>query len=734
MKIGGKLILVGTLIIAIPLIVVAIIVENRAGVALQQLNDQQLVSRAQEISRTIDGMYAEELKLALSLAENPVVVAAVVASENRDSTAAVGKAVGHSAKAQATPEARPATEALSLLDSAKQLDAAYESISLADSSGDLLSAAGSNASDRNVGATGYFKEAMAGRTNMGTVVLSKATGKPVTPIAVPIHSGANVVGAVILSLRIDFLANIVAGDQVGRTGYVAVVDSAGMIIAHADPDLIMNMNILETEGDLANDIGKVKSGISHYVFKKVSREAAFATVKDTSWIVILTLPTSEYLAPISDIRIILILVAAAALALSFVLYTLFARSISVPLFKAVAFAQTVASGDFTHQLPIKGRDEVGALAEALNGMCVKLSEILAVVQQDAEELAASSSQISGSASKLSEGAQNQASGIEKTSASMEELYASVEQVAQHAQSQAAAAEQGASSMNQALGTVQVVSTSLEEISALAKESVQSAAAGSLAVQSVVEGINTIARGSERIAGILTVISDIADQTNLLALNASIEAARAGEHGRGFAVVASEVSKLADRSSSSTREIDTLIKESIRNVTKGVETAQSSEKAMQQIRESSQKVNEMIAKVTESMGTEVGAIKELVKSLSNISEMSKNISASTEEQTTNARQMSETIEGINEITQSSASGAEQMSASTERLLSMARDLQRLVVQFKIRENPAGPTAGELDPPLAAQQLSNLEGGSEVPETGLSAAYSGSRGSSPGNPAR
>ena len=379
---------------------------------------------------------------------------------------------------------------------------------------------------------------------------------------------------------------------------------------------------------------------------------------------------------------LLLVVAGGVILLVFLVSILITRVISRPIGKGIAFAQCIAAGDLTSVLGVHQRDEAGKLAHALTEMSRKLRGMIVAVQHTAGRVADASAQMTAGAHRLAEGAQDQASSLEETSAAVEELAASVDLVAEHARSQAAAVQQGSRSMAQAQQSIEEISRNLAEIAGLAGMSVDNALAGAKAVSEVVEGINQIAGSSERIGGIVTVISDIADQTNLLALNASIEAARAGEHGRGFAVVAEEVSKLADRSSTSTKEIEGLIRESVKKVTKGVETARGSQRAMEQIRAASQKVQETIGALSDSMNRQVCAVKELSKALEKVSEMSQGISAATEEQAGNAKQVSKAMENVNEVTQRAASAAEEMSASTGQLSTMARELQKMTEQFRI----------------------------------------------------
>jgi methyl-accepting chemotaxis protein len=172
-------------------------------------------------------------------------------------------------------------------------------------------------------------------------------------------------------------------------------------------------------------------------------------------------------------------------------------------------------------------------------------------------------------------------------------------------------------------------------------------------------MNGISDASRRIADIIGVIDGIAFQTNILALNAAVEAARAGEQGRGFAVVAGEVRSLAQRSAAASREIKTLIEDSVGRVGSGTRLVGEAGKTMQEVVAAVQRVSDMIAE----------------------------ISTASQQQLAGIEQVTHAVNQLDRVTQQNAALVESSAATAENMARQAEQLLDAVAHFRLSGSAA-----------------------------------------------
>ncbi len=297
--------------------------------------------------------------------------------------------------------------------------------------------------------------------------------------------------------------------------------------------------------------------------------------------------------------------------------------------------EALSLGHLDRQLDQPMPDELEALRLRYNEAIGRMADLVGAILDGAEAIRAETGQLAGASAELGRRTETQAASLEQTAAAINQLAASVESSATGARNAAGAVSKARHRSTKGRGVVDQTITAM----------------------------NDIARSSEQISRITSVIDDIAFQTNLLALNAGVEAARAGETGRGFAVVASEVRALAQRSSEAAREIAELIETSGRQVRQGVDLVNESGRALTEI------------------DTLVAEVDTLVQA----------IASSAAEQSMGLGEITTAVNQLDEVTQQNAAMFEESSAAVAVLRDQAGQLTAQGAVFRTATSETAPPA-------------------------------------------
>ncbi len=313
----------------------------------------------------------------------------------------------------------------------------------------------------------------------------------------------------------------------------------------------------------------------------------------------------------------------------------------------------LADGDLTVNATVT-EDITGAIADSMNFTIDALRSLVTAINDTASQVTTAAERTQATAVHLAEASSHQAQQIATASNAVNDMALSIDsvsknadQLAEESQRSVAIAKKGAEAVQKTIDGMGVIREQIQETS---------------------KRIKRLGESSQEIGDIVELINDIAEQTNILALNAAIQAAMAGEAGRGFAVVADEVTRLAERSSDATKQIEALVKTIQTDTNEAVISMEHSTSGVV-----------AGAKLAEDAGAALGEIETVSASLADLVQ---SISNATSQQAMAASNISDTMNVIQEITTQTSEGTNQTASSIGNLAELASELKHSVSGFKL----------------------------------------------------
>ena len=321
-----------------------------------------------------------------------------------------------------------------------------------------------------------------------------------------------------------------------------------------------------------------------------------------------------------------------------------------------------------------GGGEMAALASSLNDIFKTIDYAFEDISGMSHQLAVSLSTISETALRFSDFVQNQAAAEEEINATVEEISAEMDLISGAVKHQFDNLSKLLLKIAELSNTIDEIGRQITDTLSLTRDLTSKGKRGADSMDEISRNMGRINESSMEMRSIVNIINDISDRINLLSLNAAIEAARAGDSGRGFAVVADEISKLADQTATSIKDIDSLINKNDKEIKEEIDHVHESVNLINSITDGILLIGEKIQIISGNISKELEINGVLIKETDTVNTGADQIKRSIEEQKTAVDEIAKSISNINRSDEAIVENSEKIANELVELSSISLALK------------------------------------------------------------
>ena len=533
---------------------------------------------------------------------------------------------------------------------------------------------------RNPGAVSYTDPYMALATGVFSISLS----------TVIFDRQRNDLGVLTMDIAVSSLTNMVEQTNNLYGMEVWLLNRDGIYISNRDESKVMRVNFFEDQG-LERYRQSVLNARTFYIMDS-DYIIYSAAIPGADWVVISVIPASLAFADVNRMVFATIILVIVLISIILVVIVLVIRRISKPITTIADALRDISQGegDLTRQITVKANNEVGDLALYFNMTLEKIRKLIIIIKQQSvtlsdngNDLAANmnrtSSEVGDIASNIKDIKSrviNQSSSVTETNATMEQITVSINQLNKQVELQSNSIAQSSAAIEEMLANINSVTQTLSKNAENVKALSLASEVGRKGLNEVSEDIKGIAKESDGLMEINSVIENIASQTNLLSMNAAIEAAHAGELGKGFAVVAGEIRKLAENASKQSKTISTVLnkmKVSIDKITKSTDNVLNKFEA---IDKNIRVVFEQEENIRDAMSEQGEGSKQILEAIGHVNDVTRRVKNESQGMLDGSKEVIKESHNLEVVTQHISGSMNDMSDGAEKVLAAVQEVNEL----------------------------------------------------------